>query len=209
MQGRPCDAHGNFLPPNAPPEPQPDDKDWIPFADRPSFEFTELAFEEARMSKGTVNRLLRILAAKYIVDNLPADYHPLFRKYQDVLDAIDTIEYGEVSWRTFAFRFNGPVYPDSPSWKRETYLVHCRDALRVAENLAASADFNSRFDYVPYEEFTGPGCRRVANLMSARWAYKQAVSIASASPIPFNSGRDSSAASWHTCTVTMSFLDFD
>ena len=65
------------------------------------------------MSTGTVNRLLRSLAAKYVVDNLSADYHPLFRKYQDILDAIDTIEYGEAPWQTFAFRFDDPVSPES------------------------------------------------------------------------------------------------
>ncbi|KAI1789248.1 hypothetical protein LXA43DRAFT_1155148, partial [Ganoderma leucocontextum] len=183
---RPCDAQGNFLPLNTPPAHRPDDVDWTPFADRPTFEFAELVFEEARMSKGTVNHLLRILAAKYVVDNLPVDYHPLFRRYQDVLEAIDSVEYGEVSWRTYAFRYEGPVSPNSPSWKREVYFVHCRDALRVAENLASSPDFNGRFDYVPYEEFTGPNCRQVSNLMSGRWAYKQADTIAADPTIDSN-----------------------
>lgn len=115
------------------------------------------------MSTGTVNRLLQILAAKYVVDNLPADNHSFFRKYQDVLDAIYTIGYGEASWRTFAFRFDSPVSLDSPSWKRETFLVHCRDALRVAQNLASYLDFNTRFGYVPDEEYTSPGFLRVSN----------------------------------------------
>ncbi|KAI1790353.1 hypothetical protein LXA43DRAFT_891191 [Ganoderma leucocontextum] len=102
----------------------------------------------------------------------------MFKRYQDVLDAIDKIEYGEVSWRMYAFRYDGPVTPDSPSWKREVFFVHCQDALRVAENLTSCSDFNGRFDYVPYKEFTGPNCRRVSNLMSGRWAYRQADAIA-------------------------------
>ncbi|KAI0685977.1 hypothetical protein C8T65DRAFT_517206, partial [Cerioporus squamosus] len=169
-----CDEQGNFIDPEAPPPPRPDDINWAPFPDRPTFEFAEFLFEDARMSEGKIDRLLRILAAKYVVDGLP-DYQPPFNNYQEILDAIDEIEHGEAAWRTFAVRYSGPVTPASPAWQRETYYVHTRDTLRVAEILTACPDFDGRFDYVPYEETTPATGRHVSNLMSGMWAYKQAV----------------------------------
>ena len=171
---RPCDVHGNFLPPHAPPPLRPDDIDWHPFPDRPSFEFAEWSFEEAPLSKEALRRLFRILAAKHTVDGLP-DYDPIYKTQQDILDTIDAITYGEVSWRTLAIRYRGPLTADSPLWKRHVYLVHTRDALRVVENLVSSSELDGKFDYVPYEEFTGLNCRRVSDFMSGRWAFKQAV----------------------------------
>ncbi len=171
-----CDQDGNFIDQDAPPPPRPDDIDWAPFHDRPTFEFAQFAFEDARLSKGKVDQLLRILAAKFVVDGLP-DYQPPFNDYQEILSAIDDIEYGEAAWRTFAVRYQGPVTPASPAWQRETFYVHARDTLRAAENLTASPDFDGQFDYVPFEETTPANGRRVSNLMSGMWAFKQAVSV--------------------------------
>ena len=37
-------------------------------------------------------------------------------------------------------------------------------------------ELKDSWDYVPYEEYTADDCRRFSNLMSARFAYRQAVS---------------------------------
>ncbi|KAI0757759.1 hypothetical protein C8Q80DRAFT_1091076 [Daedaleopsis nitida] len=175
LNARPCNRNGQFLPPNTPAPDQVDDIDWTPFPDRPSFEFVELTFENAGLSRDTLKQMFRILAAKHIADGHP-EYMPIYKKYQEILDVIDAIPYGEAPWRTFAIRWRGQVTPNSPAWKREVFLVHTRDTLRVAEIMAASPDFDGNFDYVPYEEFSGPNCRQVSDLMSGRWAYKQAIS---------------------------------
>ncbi|RPD67720.1 hypothetical protein L226DRAFT_474492 [Lentinus tigrinus ALCF2SS1-7] len=176
LTARKCDYLGNFILADAPPPPLPDDIDWTPFPDRPTFEFAEVVYEEAKLSKGKIRNILRILAAKYVIDGLP-EYDPIYKDYKALLDAIDAIEFGEVTWRTFAVRYRGPVGPNSPAWKRETFMVHARNTLRVAELLAACPDFDGRFDYVPYEEYTAVDCRRVSNLMSGQWAWKQADKI--------------------------------
>ncbi|KAI0735779.1 hypothetical protein C8Q76DRAFT_690321 [Earliella scabrosa] len=173
LNARPCDKNGNFLPPNSAPPPQSDEINWQPFPDRSSFEFAKLAFEEAHLSKGKIKRLLQILATKHHADGLP-EYNSIYKNQKQILEAIDAIEHGEASWRTFAFRYPGPVTPTSPSWKREVFLVHTQDTLRVAEIIAACPDFEGKFDCVPTQEFTTRNCRCVSNLMTAQWVWQQA-----------------------------------
>ncbi|KAL7283046.1 hypothetical protein ACG7TL_002470 [Trametes sanguinea] len=173
---RPCDADGGFLPHGQQPEPLPEDIDWSPFPDRPSFEYAELIFEDAHTSEGKVNHLLQILAAKHVADGMP-EYEPIYSSYRHLEETIDAVPYGSINWRTFAVRYAGPVHAHSPAWKRTVYFIHARDTLSVAESLAASSDFNGKFDYVPFEEFTGPDCRRVSNLMSGCWAFAKADKI--------------------------------
>ncbi|KAH9848078.1 hypothetical protein C2E23DRAFT_940922 [Lenzites betulinus] len=175
LDGRPCDKNGAFLPPNQPPEPLPDDINWSPFPDRPSFEFAELMFEEAQLSRGKIDHVLRIWAAKHVADG-HAQYGAIFTDFDELLQTIDQIDYGPETWRTFAVRYDGVVDRNSPPWKREVFFIHARNSLHVAEALASSPDFKGRFDVAPFEEYTGPACRRVSNLMSGRWAYKQAIS---------------------------------
>ncbi len=105
------------------------------------------------------------------------EYDPIYKEHKALLDAIDAIKYGEANWKTFNVRYRGPLTPDSPAWQRETFTIHARDTLTVAEILASCPDFDGKFDYVPYEEYLSHDCRRVSNLMSGQWAWKQAVSF--------------------------------
>ena len=65
---RPCDPAGHPIPPNQLPLPLPDDIDWSPFPDRPSFEYAQLIYEETQLAEDKVNSLLRLTTAKHIVD---------------------------------------------------------------------------------------------------------------------------------------------
>ncbi|EIW51958.1 uncharacterized protein TRAVEDRAFT_40766 [Trametes versicolor FP-101664 SS1] len=177
---RPCDANGGFIPRNQPPEPLSDDIDWSPFPDRPSYEFAELIFEDAHLSKAKIDHILLNFCVYGCAGPGVAvivAYGAIYTDYKELLETIDNIELGPAKWRTFAVRYGGPVDADSPPWKREVFLVHARNPLHVAEALAASPDFKERFDVAPFEEYTGPGRRRVSNLMSGSWAYKQADKI--------------------------------
>ena len=89
---------------------------------------------------------------------------------------IDSIELGEAPWTTFHIKYTGPVTPSTPPWKLQTYIFYTRNPLRVAELIAGNTDFKDRWDFVPFEEYSGESCRRYSNLMSARWAFKKAVS---------------------------------
>ncbi|KAH9910697.1 uncharacterized protein BXZ73DRAFT_57860 [Epithele typhae] len=176
LNGLPCNPDGAFLPRGAPPPLRPNDIDWHPFPDRPSFEFAQWSFDSSPQSRAGLRQLWKILQAKFTADGLE-NYSPFYRSKSDIEDAIDDIPFGDAAWTTIAIRYRGPVGPDSPSWKRQVYLVHTRDALTVAECIAANAEFKDMFDYVPYEEYTAPDCRRVCNLMSGQWAFRMATHI--------------------------------
>ena len=176
VPARPCDQEGNDIGPNAPPPPKDDVKDFSPWADRPSFEFTELVFEKMQTSKDDLNKLLRIHAAKNILDGHGED-GSIFNDQEEMLKTIDASPYGESTWRAFKVRYTGPVTPNSPSWMRKTFIIYIRDTLEVVENLVASEDFKGKFDTTPYQEYLNDNCRVFSNLMSGQWAYKQAVRL--------------------------------
>lgn len=126
-------------------------------------------------SQDDINQLLRIWAAKNVLEDggtVP------YENFHQLYDTIDAIPYGDTPWHSFRVRYSGPVTPDSPAWQQQTYVIHTRNAEAAIRMMAASDDFEGKFDYVAYEEYVGPNNRRWSNLMSGRWAYKQSVSPA-------------------------------
>ncbi|KAI0065531.1 hypothetical protein BV25DRAFT_1868788 [Artomyces pyxidatus] len=103
-------------------------------------------------------------------------------KYTNSARTIDEIPFGEASWHSFKVRYTGEVTHASPSWKRRTYEVHTRDAMTVLRNMLASPDFNGKWNHTPYEEYVrsddGQRSRRYSNVMSGRWAWRQATKVA-------------------------------
>ena len=176
ISARPCDEEGNFLPEGAPTPPKDDAVDFSPFADRPSFEFAELVFETMQVSKGNLDTLLRIIAAKNVADGHP-EQPPIFDNAQEVHETIDDLPYGDATWRAYKVRYTGPIDPNSPSWMRHTYVVYMRDTLVVAKQLVGSDDFAGKYDARPFAEYLLDGTRTYCNLMSGQWAYKEAVSV--------------------------------
>ncbi|KAI0065529.1 hypothetical protein BV25DRAFT_1821973 [Artomyces pyxidatus] len=58
--------------------------DWTPFDDRPAFEFAELMFEQMQTPEGKVNHLLKVLAAKKILEGGEADSEALYGDYDEL-----------------------------------------------------------------------------------------------------------------------------
>ncbi|KAH9935840.1 hypothetical protein B0H21DRAFT_699135 [Amylocystis lapponica] len=170
----PCDADGNFLPHDTPPPNEDLPPDWGPFNDRPSFEFAELSFKKIQLSGGDLDKLLEVWAAHNALTN---GGDPIFTSTEDMYHTIDMIQHGDAPWESFTVRYSGPVTPESPSWQRIPYQVHCRNTNTVARNMLANKDFVGHFDYVPFQEYTAPGVSRYSNVMSGQWAYKQATKI--------------------------------
>ena len=176
---RPCDKAGNFLRnPTAPPPAHGEAEDCFPFEDRASFEWAELLFEEMGASRENIEKLLKIEAAKRAAqDGTDGTDGAFYTNADDLYETIDSIPYGDASWRTFTISYTGPLAPDAP-WKHEKYVVHTRDALTVLENMANCPEFDGSWEYVPYEKYIGQNNREFRNFMSGRFAYKQAVSQA-------------------------------
>ncbi len=164
------------MPPGAPPPERDDEQDWWPFQNRPHFEFTDWHFERVQTSQGNLNELLKNYAAQRVLETGNVHASAPYDSAQDMLDAIDAIPHGEAGWTTFDIKYTGPITPQTPLWKLKTYTIHTRNTLRVVENMAASPEFDGRWDYVPYEEYSKDGCRRYSDVMSGTWAFKKAVS---------------------------------
>ncbi|KAJ3491298.1 hypothetical protein NLI96_g824 [Meripilus lineatus] len=177
LNALPCDEDGNFLIEGEPPLPQqpPPPDDWSPFENRAAFEFAEFAFEKSLSSAEDLNSQLRIWAAWCLQKGIDGT---MYNDVDDILSHIDEIPFGDAAWSSFDVRYTGPVDENSPSWKRQTYTIHTRNTYEVQETFLKNQDFAKAFDYVPYEAYTPEGARKWSNLLSGRWAWKQADIIA-------------------------------
>ena len=176
LPAQPCTANGQYLPAGTPPLPHDNTHDWSPFDTRPHFEFTEWLFEKVETSEADLNTLLKILAAQKALETGDPHAKSMYENADQMYTTIDSIELGEATWTTFHIKYTGPVTETTPAWKLKTYVFYTRNPLRVAELIAGNTDFNGRWDFVPFEEYSGESCRRYSNLMSGRWAFKKAVS---------------------------------
>ena len=90
--------------------------------------------------------------------------------------AIDTIQYGDSPWKTYRVQYQGPRPPGTPpKWMTETYELCTRDSRQVLQNQLATTQFEGKINLIPYHQFDGKGRRVWSNLMSADWAWSQAV----------------------------------
>lgn len=80
------------------------------------------------------------------------------------------------SYLTCLFRYNGPITPNSPSWKHQMYIIHTRNVLALVKHMATNPEFNGKWNYSPFEEFDPSGQRCWSDFMSGYWSWKEAVS---------------------------------
>ena len=137
----------------------------------------EWAFEKVKTSAEETSHLMKIINARNVLRGSSED-SGFFSDSADLLNTIDSIEYGDSPWGSFTIRYTGPLTDDAPQWKREPYVVYTRNTLTVLRHMLQSSDFKNSFDYTPYKEYTGPSQRRWSNFMSGHWAWTQAVRLA-------------------------------
>ena len=102
---------------------------------------------------------------------------------------IDDIDLGSIPWKTFSAMYSGNIPPaNPPDWMLHEYKVFFRDPLSVVQSMISNPDFKGQFDYTPYREFEGDE-RRLTDLMSGNWAWKQAVRFISILSMATNSSR--------------------
>jgi hypothetical protein len=174
----PCDINGGNLPdpPPAPPVPPPidgrDPTSWEPFGSRLDFDFAYFHFVEVKSSAGAINTALDMWQASILKygENVP------WTDAQDLYDTIDSIQLGDAPWKVLKISYQGPRPPGTPpKWMTDTYELCTRDSRHVLHNQLGSSEFKGKTNFVPYQQFNGEGRRIWSNLMSADWAWKQAV----------------------------------
>ncbi|KAI0071438.1 hypothetical protein K474DRAFT_1687078 [Panus rudis PR-1116 ss-1] len=171
-----CDSNGQFTANPSPADNTRDANDWYQFGSRTEFRLANFLYRHAQMSQGNIDELLDMWAETL----LPYDAHPPFADHQELLSLIDEIEHGDAPWQSFSVRYTGdiPEGPNPPSWMLQEYEVWYRDPRVVAHNMLRNLAFKDKFDYIPYREYDGNGRRRLQNVMSANWSWREADKIA-------------------------------
>ncbi|KAI0032371.1 hypothetical protein K488DRAFT_78514 [Vararia minispora EC-137] len=148
-QGRPCDRHGNFLPPGTPPEPRtanPID-DYSPFQDQEGFLLAEFLYRKVEMSSHDVDYLMEIWKSTL---RKHGERSP-FADIKDLHSTIDSITQGDVPWECLAFEPLPDLPLDAPDYERETYRLWYRnpDAC-ISHFLLDNPELVDHFDTTPY-----------------------------------------------------------
>ncbi|OBZ78312.1 hypothetical protein A0H81_02651 [Grifola frondosa] len=137
MDGRPCDEHGNFLPPNTPPTPPPapPPDDWSPYDSRLEFQTAELLYMRMQTSAGFIDELMNLWAASLLKHHDTGPYPHHTKLYQK----IDSTILGDVKWETFDMSYTGPMPEHNvPGWMKAKYDVWFRDPRAVVRNILAN-----------------------------------------------------------------------
>jgi hypothetical protein len=175
---RPCNERGEYLPPHTPPQtpPSPPDGDttnpWNPFDSRIEFDFAYYHFVEAQSSAGLIDKALDLWAAA--VMGLGGDTP--WKSSRELYATIDAIKMSDLRWKTYTIRYRGPLPPGTPpKWMTQTYELCTRDLRQVLHHQLETAEFKDQINLSPYRQFDSNSQRIWSNLMSADWAWAQAV----------------------------------
>lgn len=174
--GTRCDDEGNDLTDiHERPAQTPEPNKWYPFDSQLEFEIADFLYRRNEMPQQQQDQLLSLWSATLRTIDPTASLP--FANHRDILDKIDKIKHGGVHWDFFDVKYSGEIPNDPPSWMQQEYRVWFRNALDVAESMLKNRDFDKKFDYAPYKEYTDTGERRYGNFMSGDWAWKQAVNF--------------------------------
>ena len=178
---KPCDENGVYLPPYARPQAQrvPTSSNseatnpWNPFNSRVEFDFAYYHFVEAQTSAALINKALDIWAAtvaEFGRDSPWANANELYA-------TIDAIQCSDIPWKVYKIHYQGPLPPGTPpKWMTQTYELCTRDSRLLLHQQLETAHFKDAIDLSPYRQYDSDRQRIWSNLMSADWAWKQAVS---------------------------------
>ncbi|KAJ7687491.1 hypothetical protein B0H17DRAFT_1203554 [Mycena rosella] len=155
LNGRPCNKHGNFLSPGAPPPPPdhaPPDN-FAPYAERADFDLADLLYRRAQMSAGHIDELMQNWASRPVPE-IPRSRIISFN----------------VSW-------NGERTPgDETPWKNQEYTVYFCDPRAVLKLQVSNPDVKYEMDFAPKRVFGGEDgkSREYMDFMSGNRAWQQA-----------------------------------
>lgn len=173
--GHPCDENGYELPEDAPPPPRefraPDD--YFPFTDEDEFHFADFLFTREQMSAGNTDILMSLIAAWQ--NSRYGESDPPFSNSKQMRDTIDSIPLGDVPWEGFKVSYDGEIPDSAPSWMMKEYEVWFRNPLHVMEGQIGNPDFAQEIDVAPKKVLGRNKKRQFTDLMSADWAWEQAV----------------------------------
>jgi len=149
---------------------EPDD--WYPYQGQIEFEVANFLYRWNQMSASDIDTLLNLWGASTATQGGV----PPFQNHQDLYDTIDSTPLGNTPWESFSLCFNG-YQPEGQvsSWMDTDYNFWFHNPCQLVHNIISNPDFKDGFDYAPYQEHDINGSHHYHNLMSANWAWQQAV----------------------------------
>ena len=134
----------------------------------------EWLFKKTQMPRSDIDFLMEAFAAFGYKFGKP----PPFSDHNDLHSVIDSIPLGDAPWHCITARHTGPLPAgEVPPWMLQEFEVWTRDIRVLTQNMLANPDFKHEFHTAPYREFDINGRRQYSHLMSANWAWRQAVSF--------------------------------
>ena len=173
---QPCQADGTFIWPPVPPTPGETDQpvhDWTPFEDRLAFDWAYYHYVTLQSSAAEIAEGLNLWSATSFKHG--SSTGAPWKTAKDMYEMIDAVQTGSLPFKTYRFSYTGPKPSTPPSWMEEVYELDARDVLAVVRDQLATSTFKDQIDYVPYQEFNSKNERIWSNIMSAQWAFRQAV----------------------------------
>ncbi|KAI9463519.1 hypothetical protein BJY52DRAFT_1202845 [Lactarius psammicola] len=149
--------------------------DWTPYNSHLKFEVADFLYRRNQMSAGDINCLLTLWAASLAIHN----DKPPFANATQMYNTINSSPLGSVPWESFSLQYNR-VHPecDILSWMEANYDVWFWNPRTLVHNMLSNPDFESDFDYAPFQEHTADGIHCFCDFMSGNWAWRQVDLIA-------------------------------
>jgi hypothetical protein len=145
---------------------------WNPFISRIEFDFAHYHFVEAQSLAGLINKALDLWAATVVEFGGAAPW----KNSKELYATIDAIKRSESPWKTYTVRYQGPRPLGAlPKWMTQTYELCTRDSRQVIHHQLKTTEFKDKINLSPYRQFDSNHQRTWSNLMSADWAWTQAV----------------------------------
>jgi hypothetical protein len=169
----PCNESGEDLPPYTRPPipPAAPTNVFEPFGSRLEFDFALYHFVDVQTSAPMIDKALEHWAAIVMAYGGEAPW----KNHKELYANIDAIQQGDLPWKVYKIRYQGPRPPHPPKWMDQTYELCTRNARQVLHHQLETTQFKDSINLTPYKQFDGNDQRIWSNLMSADWAWDQAV----------------------------------
>ena len=171
---KPCDENGAYLLPHIrpPAHPKPPVNSWHPFNSRIDFDFAYYHFVEVQSSAPQIDKALNHWVATIAEFGRDTPWKTAKQLYA----TIDAIQHGDSPWKVYNIHYRGPrPEGNPPKWMTETYELCVRDTRQVLHHQLETLAFKDMINMTPYRKFDGSERRIRSDLMSADWAWTQAV----------------------------------
>jgi hypothetical protein len=146
---------------------------WEPFHSRADFDFAWQHYVDLQTSGPQITKALNIRLA----DLEGTEKTPQWATAESMYTTIDAITHLDLKWKTFKFKYKGPLPDKPPRWMKRTYELNTLNLRDVMHSQFASPDLADKIRLTPVKEFETTGERVLSDFMTADWVWSKAVSL--------------------------------